>query len=269
MQNANVVEQEQRAHHAEIRDGLKWSTPPKLNKSCFWMNKHDTWSWDHQPVWLCGLSHLKNGPLVTWCRPFKTPSLRSTCSVRASTWQPRSGWWELQAARRTTSLLFLKTSYPSTRKRSTGPGWGANFPACLNQEPRVDGFMREKPYLTVLWGNMPVQIPDDTDFASFKEQCETQDGWIARYNKGGVTVWCRDEETNTVQKLKASEWDSSRLASLHCRWYRVPSSAEGRGLMERLHCKFLHYINTRSCGGLRKVLRSDNSAALNVLLEQK
>ncbi|XP_035387828.1 START domain-containing protein 10 isoform X3 [Electrophorus electricus] len=49
---------------------------------------------------------------------------------------------------------------------------------------------------------MPVHIPDDTDFATFKEQCESQDGWTARYNKGGVTVWCRDEETTTVQKLK-------------------------------------------------------------------
>uniref|UniRef100_A0A8B9JWW8 START domain-containing protein 10 n=1 Tax=Astyanax mexicanus TaxID=7994 RepID=A0A8B9JWW8_ASTMX len=50
--------------------------------------------------------------------------------------------------------------------------------------------------------DMPVQIPDDTDFASFKDQCENHDGWLARYNKGGVTVWCREEETKTVQKLK-------------------------------------------------------------------
>ncbi|XP_043112599.1 START domain-containing protein 10 isoform X1 [Puntigrus tetrazona] len=49
---------------------------------------------------------------------------------------------------------------------------------------------------------MPVQIPDDTDFLSFRDQCESQDGWVARYNKGGVTVWCRDEECKTVQKLK-------------------------------------------------------------------
>lgn len=51
---------------------------------------------------------------------------------------------------------------------------------------------------------MPVQIPDDKDFISFKEQCESQEGWIARYNKGGVTVWCRAEESKTVQKLKVS-----------------------------------------------------------------
>ncbi|XP_052470378.1 START domain-containing protein 10 [Carassius gibelio] len=49
---------------------------------------------------------------------------------------------------------------------------------------------------------MPVQIPDDTDFLSFRDQCESQDGWVARYNKGVVTVWCRDEECKTVQKLK-------------------------------------------------------------------
>lgn len=51
---------------------------------------------------------------------------------------------------------------------------------------------------------MPVQIPDDTDFSSFKEQCENHEGWTARYNKGSVTVWCRDEECKTIQKLKAS-----------------------------------------------------------------
>ncbi|TRY88715.1 hypothetical protein DNTS_006279, partial [Danionella cerebrum] len=51
---------------------------------------------------------------------------------------------------------------------------------------------------------MPVQIPDDTDFLSFRDQCESQDGWVSRFNKGGVTVWCRDEECKTVQKLKAS-----------------------------------------------------------------
>ncbi|XP_070300761.1 START domain-containing protein 10 [Salvelinus sp. IW2-2015] len=49
---------------------------------------------------------------------------------------------------------------------------------------------------------MPVQIPDDTDFTSFKEQCENHEGWTARYNKGSVTVWCRDEECKTIQKLK-------------------------------------------------------------------
>ncbi|XP_012695431.1 START domain-containing protein 10 [Clupea harengus] len=50
---------------------------------------------------------------------------------------------------------------------------------------------------------MPVQIPDDSDFASFKEQCENHEGWIARYTKGGVTVWCRDgDDCKAIQKLK-------------------------------------------------------------------
>ncbi|XP_034453811.1 START domain-containing protein 10 isoform X1 [Hippoglossus hippoglossus] len=49
---------------------------------------------------------------------------------------------------------------------------------------------------------MPVQIPDDSDFSSFKDQCLSTDGWISRYSKGGVTVWCREEESKAVQKLK-------------------------------------------------------------------
>jgi len=51
---------------------------------------------------------------------------------------------------------------------------------------------------------MPVQIPDDSDFSSFKNQCLSADGWTSRYSKGGVTVWCREEESSTVQKLKVS-----------------------------------------------------------------
>ncbi len=51
---------------------------------------------------------------------------------------------------------------------------------------------------------MPVQIPDDSDFSSFKDQCLSADGWISRYSKGGVTVWCREEESRSVQKLKVS-----------------------------------------------------------------
>ncbi|XP_062249509.1 START domain-containing protein 10 [Platichthys flesus] len=49
---------------------------------------------------------------------------------------------------------------------------------------------------------MPVQIPDDSDFSSFRDQCLSTDGWISRYSKGGVTVWCREEESKAVQKLK-------------------------------------------------------------------
>lgn len=50
--------------------------------------------------------------------------------------------------------------------------------------------------------DMPVQIPDDSDFSSFRDQCLSPDGWTSRYNKGGVTVWCREGESQTVQKLK-------------------------------------------------------------------
>ncbi|KPP64810.1 PCTP-like protein-like [Scleropages formosus] len=46
---------------------------------------------------------------------------------------------------------------------------------------------------------MPLQVPDDSDFSSFKAQCEDHEGWSARYSKGGVTVWCRDEECDTMR----------------------------------------------------------------------
>ncbi|XP_048399607.1 START domain-containing protein 10 [Stegostoma tigrinum] len=48
-----------------------------------------------------------------------------------------------------------------------------------------------------------VQVPDDAQFSSFREQCERQEGWLVQYNKGGTTVWNRQpEENRTVQKLK-------------------------------------------------------------------
>uniref|UniRef100_H3B031 START domain-containing protein 10 n=1 Tax=Latimeria chalumnae TaxID=7897 RepID=H3B031_LATCH len=48
-----------------------------------------------------------------------------------------------------------------------------------------------------------VHIPDDADFGSFRDQCESQEGWVSQYNKGGITVWSREpEESHTVQKLK-------------------------------------------------------------------
>lgn len=49
---------------------------------------------------------------------------------------------------------------------------------------------------------MPVRIPDDSDFSSFQDQCLSPDGWSSRYNKGGVTVWCREEDSSSVQKIK-------------------------------------------------------------------
>lgn len=53
-----------------------------------------------------------------------------------------------------------------------------------------------------------VQIPDDSDFRSFRDQCLTTDGWLSRYTKGGVTVWSHQGEpsgsggSGGVQKLK-------------------------------------------------------------------
>ncbi|KAM9833717.1 START domain-containing protein 10 [Syngnathus typhle] len=49
---------------------------------------------------------------------------------------------------------------------------------------------------------MAVQIPDDSDFSSFKDQCLGTQGWSRRYHKGGVTVWCRPDDSDNVQKIK-------------------------------------------------------------------
>lgn len=52
---------------------------------------------------------------------------------------------------------------------------------------------------------MQVQIPDDSDFSSFRDQCLSPDGWLSRWNKGGVSVWSREEEDSRgIQKLKVS-----------------------------------------------------------------
>ncbi|CAI5780347.1 PCTP [Podarcis lilfordi] len=46
-------------------------------------------------------------------------------------------------------------------------------------------------------------IPDDSDFNTFRDQCESQEGWSSRYNKGGVAVWTQMQpESKTVQKIK-------------------------------------------------------------------
>lgn len=51
---------------------------------------------------------------------------------------------------------------------------------------------------------MQVQIPDDSDFLSFRDQCLGTDGWLSRYSKKGVTVWIPQEaeEGGGVQKVK-------------------------------------------------------------------
>ncbi|KAM9603480.1 START domain-containing protein 10-like [Morphnus guianensis] len=52
-------------------------------------------------------------------------------------------------------------------------------------------------------GGDMVYIPDDSDFSSFRDQCESLEGWHCRYNKAGVTVWSQgQEESCTVQKIK-------------------------------------------------------------------
>lgn len=96
---------------------------------------------------------------------------------------------------------------------------------------------------------MPVQIPDDSDFSSFKEQCESQEGWIARYNKGSVTVWCRAEESKGVQKLKASGFLYPSLLSASL------SMRKGKAL----HCGVL---TTRSEVGDRLIM-CQNAVIMN------
>ncbi|XP_077388738.1 START domain-containing protein 10 isoform X2 [Festucalex cinctus] len=49
---------------------------------------------------------------------------------------------------------------------------------------------------------MAVQIPDDSDFSSFKDQCLGSQGWSRRYHKGGVTVWCQPDDGDNVHKIK-------------------------------------------------------------------
>ncbi|NXX48816.1 STA10 protein, partial [Tricholaema leucomelas] len=52
-------------------------------------------------------------------------------------------------------------------------------------------------------GGEMVYIPDDSDFSSFRAQCESQEGWHCCYNKAGITVWSQgQEESCTVQKIK-------------------------------------------------------------------
>lgn len=53
---------------------------------------------------------------------------------------------------------------------------------------------------------MQVQIPDDSDFLSFRDQCLATDGWTSHYSKKGVTVWCpqQAQEGGGVQKVKVS-----------------------------------------------------------------
>ncbi|XP_019390919.1 PREDICTED: PCTP-like protein [Crocodylus porosus] len=52
-------------------------------------------------------------------------------------------------------------------------------------------------------GGEIVYIPDDSDFSSFRDQCEKSEGWHCQYNRGSVTVWSHgQQESRTVQKIK-------------------------------------------------------------------
>ncbi|XP_071615086.1 START domain-containing protein 10 [Heliangelus exortis] len=51
-------------------------------------------------------------------------------------------------------------------------------------------------------GGDMVYIPDDSDFSSFRDQCESLEGWHCCYNKAGVTVWNQGQDSCTVQKIK-------------------------------------------------------------------
>lgn len=69
-----------------------------------------------------------------------------------------------------------------------------------------------------------VYIPDDSDFSSFREQCESAEGWHCRYNKAGVTVWSQgQEESCTVQKIKVSP-PLLQLPSSRARWGSAPDA---------------------------------------------
>lgn len=52
---------------------------------------------------------------------------------------------------------------------------------------------------------MQAQIPDDSDFLSFRAQCLGTEGWLSRYSRKGVTVWCPQEKSGGVQKVKVSQ----------------------------------------------------------------
>ncbi|XP_078062086.1 START domain-containing protein 10-like [Mustelus asterias] len=48
-----------------------------------------------------------------------------------------------------------------------------------------------------------VQIPDDLDFRSFRDECRSESGWTMKYNKPGITVWIQMmEEDKSSHKIK-------------------------------------------------------------------
>lgn len=48
-----------------------------------------------------------------------------------------------------------------------------------------------------------VQIPDDLAFTSFKNECNSDEGWNVTYNKSGTTVWTQGlDEEKSLHKIK-------------------------------------------------------------------
>ncbi|KAE8584029.1 hypothetical protein XENTR_v10020794 [Xenopus tropicalis] len=48
------------------------------------------------------------------------------------------------------------------------------------------------------------QVPDDSVFLSFREQCESTDGWVCSYNKADIGVWMKPSagKTSLVHTVK-------------------------------------------------------------------
>ncbi|XP_063288270.1 START domain-containing protein 10-like [Pelobates fuscus] len=48
------------------------------------------------------------------------------------------------------------------------------------------------------------QIPDDSLFLSFQAQCESSEGWVSSYSKGGIGVWMKppSDKTSLIHTCK-------------------------------------------------------------------
>lgn len=51
-----------------------------------------------------------------------------------------------------------------------------------------------------------VLIPDDRAFSSFKEECQSEEGWNYTYNKNNISVLIQGlEEDKSLHKIKVSD----------------------------------------------------------------
>ncbi|XP_039622068.1 START domain containing 14 [Polypterus senegalus] len=55
-----------------------------------------------------------------------------------------------------------------------------------------------------------VEVPDDTDFNRFQEECESQDGWISKYKKSGMEVLVQPPPS-----VAAGQGDRNSLSTIH------------------------------------------------------